>query len=313
MSELSVTRWRRYGKDRLYVNDADGNSVGWLCRHTGTVTVEDERRRDDVLAALQALPDAVGVEGFTPSLAAAPALPGPTAPSTTVTAATSVTPSAPTAAVPDDLAGYYVALDYTDLAVNRPGTAAREQAIAHRKAAPVRTFAARMLGRHTDERAWRIGADGEELVAVELDKLGDGWQALHAIPVGTRGSDIDHLVIGPAGVFTINAKHHPGAKVWVGGDTVMVNGQRRPYVRNARHEAERAARLLSAALGFPVAVTGLVAVVGAEDLTVKAQPVGVAVVGRRRLRAWVRERPERLDSAAAAAIYDRARRSRIWR
>ncbi len=26
---VSVTRWRRYGKDRLYVTTADGEKVGW--------------------------------------------------------------------------------------------------------------------------------------------------------------------------------------------------------------------------------------------------------------------------------------------
>lgn len=26
---MQVTRWRRYGKDRLYVKDADGYDLGW--------------------------------------------------------------------------------------------------------------------------------------------------------------------------------------------------------------------------------------------------------------------------------------------
>jgi hypothetical protein len=49
------------------------------------------------------------------------------------------------------------------------------------------------------------------------------------------------------GVFTINTKAHREAPVWVGGDTVMVNGRKHPYVRNSRHEATRAGRLLTAA------------------------------------------------------------------
>ena len=101
---------------------------------------------------------------------------------------------------------------------------------------------------HTDERAWRIGADGEEKVGSQLAKVArrdPRWRVLHAIPVGVRGSDIDHLVIGPGGVFAVNAKHHPGAKVWVGGITVTVDGFRQPYVRNSRYEANRAAKLLA--------------------------------------------------------------------
>jgi hypothetical protein len=57
--------------------------------------------------------------------------------------------------------------------------------------------------------------------------------------VGDNGADIDRLVIGPGGVFSLNAKHHPGGKVWVGGNTLMINGHRQPYIRNSRFEAQR--------------------------------------------------------------------------
>jgi hypothetical protein len=97
---------------------------------------------------------------------------------------------------------------WTDLATNRAAAEAREQALALKAQAPVKTFLARALDVHTDERAWRIGADGEEKVAAQLDKVAKKdprWRSLHAIPVGNRGSDIDHLISGPGGVFTVNA------------------------------------------------------------------------------------------------------------
>ena len=105
---------------------------------------------------------------------------------------------------------------WIDLATNRPGAEARGQAVAARDAAPVKTLLARAIGFNTDERSWRIGADGEEKVAARLAKVArkdPRWRFLHAIPVGDRGSDIDHLVIGPGGIFTVNAKHHPGASI----------------------------------------------------------------------------------------------------
>ncbi|MGA5029945.1 nuclease-related domain-containing protein [Streptomyces cellulosae] len=34
-----------------------------------------------------------------------------------------------------------------------------------------------------------------------------GWRALHSIPLANK-VDIDHLLIGPGGVFSINTKHH---------------------------------------------------------------------------------------------------------
>jgi hypothetical protein len=40
MGDLQVLRWRKYGKDRLYVNDEAGQRIGWVDLLTGQVTIE---------------------------------------------------------------------------------------------------------------------------------------------------------------------------------------------------------------------------------------------------------------------------------
>ena len=53
------------------------------------------------------------------------------------------------------------------------------------------------------------GATGEEQVGGLLDGLaGEGWRVIHAASLG-RGN-MDHILIGPAGVFTVETKSHPG-------------------------------------------------------------------------------------------------------
>lgn len=53
------------------------------------------------------------------------------------------------------------------------------------------------------------GATGEEQVGGLLDGLRrDGWHAIHDASLG-RGN-VDHILIGPAGVFTVETKSHPG-------------------------------------------------------------------------------------------------------
>lgn len=201
-----------------------------------------------------------------------------------------------------------------DLALRRPGTALLAQAEAARQAAPVRTALGRVMRVHTPARAWRLGAAGEVRVGAQLDTLAQcdpRWHVVHSVPVGSRGSDIDHVAIGPAGVFTINTKHHPGGRIWVAGDTVKVNGLRLAYIRTSRHEAERASRLLSDACGFAVPVTPLIVFVNAEQVTIKESPHDVHVLTRRALRRWLRRRPELLTTNGEA-IFDRARRSSTW-
>jgi hypothetical protein len=310
MEELVVSRWTKYGKDRLYVSTTGGEEVGWLDLVTGRRTLDRPEHQgafDRALAEHAAL-------------AGGPTAPGrharggaEHAPTELVTPAPAVLgrpeerPVQPAGPAPQP---------GEDLATRKAGEMARQQAVAARQAAPGRTFVARLVGVHTDERAWRIGADGEELVGAQLGKLirkDPRWKALHAIEVGDKGSDIDHLVIGPGGVFTLNTKHHPKAKIWVGGNTFMVNGNRQPYVRNSRHEAERASRLLSAACGFPVLVCGVVVPVNADSLTIKAQPDDVRVVSRKRLIKWLQGFRRALGEQDIAAIFAAARQERTWR
>jgi hypothetical protein len=53
------------------------------------------------------------------------------------------------------------------------------------------------------------GATGEEQVGEILDQMADlGWRVIHDASLG-RGN-VDHILIGPPGVFTIETKSHPG-------------------------------------------------------------------------------------------------------
>jgi hypothetical protein len=53
------------------------------------------------------------------------------------------------------------------------------------------------------------GATGEEQVGGLLDAMaGDGWHVIHDASFGQ--GNVDHILIGPAGVFTVETKSHPG-------------------------------------------------------------------------------------------------------
>lgn len=290
MTEVRLTRWRKYRKDRLYVNGADGVCIGWLDNVSGQRVIE----RPEMTAAFEA---ALARENISAGPALVAATPQPDAPVLPVSRR-----SKPI---------------WVDIAHNRPGQAAREQAMVERAAMRERskagTFLARMFDVKTDERAWRIGADGEEAVGARLVSLEThGWRILHAVNVGSRGSDIDHVAIGPGGVYTLNAKTHVGHRITVYEHAILVDDHKQPYyIRNSRHEAERATRLLTEGCGFGVTVTPLIVVL-CDALVVKSQPADVQVVGRRDIAMWLRKRPAVLASGEVDAIWERARRSTTW-
>ncbi|CAO5237685.1 nuclease-related domain-containing protein [Frankia sp. AgKG'84/4] len=243
--------WKRYGHDRLYVNTSDGRTAACFDRRTGhlalTLDVDEQSVREILAPHLNA-----------PS-ARAPADPA---------APTSFAASARSAAATPATAVKTAPVTRGDLAANPPG-AAIEAKLAELTPSWWRALLDRMRRRdRPDTAGWRTGLAGEQLVAAELEPLtAGGWRVLHSIPL-PRNVDIDHLLVGPGGVFTVNTKYHRGSRIWVGDEAVSVSGRSYPYTRKSRAEARRASAALTRACGFPVAVAGVLAFVEAESLTV---------------------------------------------
>lgn len=165
----------------------------------------------------------------------------------------------------------------------------QEQAGVRARSFLARVFGANPLG--PASLSWYQGALGEISVGQVLERLGPEWTVLHAVPVGTGVSDIDHVLIGPAGVFTLNTKNHTGQAVWVAGRTLMVAGKKQRHLYNAAHEASRAAALLSRRMGGPVPVTAVVVILAPKSLTVRASPEGAVVLTPTRLLGWLAALP----------------------
>jgi hypothetical protein len=275
VGELTVKAWNRYGKDRFYLADArTQEQVGYYDRQTGELHVPDPGLRYAALAALA--PFLSGeISALAHAVEAAPPPPG------------------------------------RDLTANSAGAAAAERA-AELSPGRFQRLAAKVLGTRTEATSWEVGAAGERLVGDRLDALKpQGWNILHSVTLKS-GADVDHIVIGPGGVFTVNTKHHPRARITVKGDFVRVNGHLHPYVRNSRHEAASAAKRLSAGCGWPVHVRGLLAFVGVDLLDVKEPPPDVLITPGRRIEHLFLPMPHVITPDVQARIFAIARYEGFW-
>lgn len=156
-------------------------------------------------------------------------------------------------------------------------------------------------------RPWEIGAHGERIVGRLLAQLHSDWTVLHDVPLGKQGANIDHVLIGPEGVFTINTKHHPRAKVEVTGGQIMVRGQRQQYASAAITEAYRTSENLSICTGRYVFVQPIVLFVGIESMTVHRDPSRVMVATDETILGLLNSQqvsltPERLQAIIFAAV-----------
>jgi hypothetical protein len=198
-----------------------------------------------------------------------------------------------------------------DLANNRPGESIKKL-IDELGPTPLdRGGAAQRCPEVFDERALRKGLEGEEKVAHRLAFLGSEWLSIHSIPVNASGTDVDHLLIAPAGVFTLNAKNHGGQSVWVAGDVFMVNGFKQDYVACSRAEGARVSRTLTRECGFDVEAEPVIVVL-AENFCVKEDPRGVHVIELELLRFWLKRRPVIYTPSEVTTIFETARDSAVW-
>lgn len=99
-------------------------------------------------------------------------------------------------------------------------------------------IAQQLWGRRRTTEAWAIGAKGERAVGARLAKV-PGVLVLHDRRVPGSSANIDHIAIGPAGIFVIDAKTigqgrrkvtvEQGGPVWDRGPAKLyVGGRDRP-------------------------------------------------------------------------------------
>jgi hypothetical protein len=157
-----------------------------------------------------------------------------------------------------------------------------------------------------DAVAWRRGAAGERRSARLLAPLErQGWAVLHDLAVPRSRANLDHLVIGPGGVFVIDSKQYRGrlqldrfGRLWHGRYPLD------PALRAVSFEADQAARVLP---DPGMAVVPIVAVHGAQVPWGKIVVDGVPVVAARRLPSMLRQLPAVLGPERVTVLADQAR------
>jgi hypothetical protein len=133
----------------------------------------------------------------------------------------------------------------------------------------------------------------------QLGKLGRaGYRAMHARPIPESKEQIDHLVVGPTGVFAIDSENwdkrmpvrtRKGTQLWHGPKSM------KDRLLHAQWEAQRAADMLSGEIGKPVSVRPVMAVYGPRIPWDVATIRDVDVFSGPRLRKYLRRRARQAD------------------
>jgi Nuclease-related domain len=349
MPHTEITRWTRYGKDRVYVKLADtGQQIGWIDVKTGTVTVDVAEHTTELLAAITEWKTSQSATGWSiepPSLPLGAPVGTPLQPPTPTTAlpapdTTWAAPSGLPLAFPSPQSAPLPA------PLPSPSSAAIVSAaptptlvsVAPQPSMPAHTTTERViipaakLGRladrfrrpsepqllptitrpdvHDEMAEDAVQPHSKQDVAKALAALPEGWFTLHSVPVVKNGPDINHVVIGPGGVFTLNTKQHPKTQVGMPDHVAYVNEQQRTYRRDSRIDADKTTQLLDRAGLADIAVQPVLVFLGAEVTAHSVSDVLVASVEN--ICDSLLSLPTSLTPLQVQAVYNTAKRHETW-
>lgn len=151
-------------------------------------------------------------------------------------------------------------------------------------------------------RAIKTGLEGELATAQLLSPLlAEGWRLFHDIP-GRRGN-IDHVLVGPNGIFAIESKYRSKRRSQKGKESAQVDydGKRLRFangvyetlpLEQAQATATELAALLRGKLGHEITVTAVVSLPGwFVRYTNRIDPRSVGVINPK-THGWFRQRPQ---------------------
>lgn len=144
------------------------------------------------------------------------------------------------------------------------------------------------------------GARGEERVAYILSGLSDEYHVFHDFVAG--GEHVDHVVVGPTGVFSVETKSWRGS-VSVSEGHVLVNGTlpSRDPVQQSIREADRV-RVHLKRIGFDVTVVPVVCFATDTFTDGKVLCGPAAVINADAILAWIKAQAECIPSSDLARL-----------
>lgn len=163
--------------------------------------------------------------------------------------------------------------------------------------------------------AWQKSSAAERRTERQLRSLTkSGYRILHARAVprddeGVSDGKIDHLVVGPSGVYAIDSeKWDRRLPVRTLSHLKLFHGpfNKKDRLDEARWEARQASKMLTAKVGFEVPVQASVAIYGPSIPWKVMRVRDVDVYAGNRARAYFRRRPKILTEADVERIFEAA-------
>jgi hypothetical protein len=176
--------------------------------------------------------------------------------------------------------------------------------------------------RRADRAVRRMSAAEDRAV----HRLGSDWHVIewpHTLLAGAeaqptsaakpkQASGPGFLAVGPGGIFSVSIAQHGRSRVLIAGDVVQISGRRPPYISQARRDAKRAAKAISAAVGQDIKVFAVLAFVGTGPISVNGLPKECIVTSYRELDKVLDSTGRRITGTTAEKLSRVVRNPAVW-
>jgi hypothetical protein len=156
--------------------------------------------------------------------------------------------------------------------------------------------------------AWRRPSVAERHTEAQLRKLErSGYRSLHARAIPGTDAQIDHLVVGPTGVYAVDSeKWDKRLPVRTQSHRKLFHGpfSKKDRLDEARMEATKASELISQELGREIAVVPSLAIYGPKIPWKILKVRDVDVFDGSRVRKWITRRERSLTEEEIDQIYE---------
>jgi hypothetical protein len=143
------------------------------------------------------------------------------------------------------------------------------------------------------------GAKGEEIVAHELSFLPDSFTIFHDLDIklsraeGGHSANIDHIVVGPTGIFAIETKNWADSVTIANGE-LLYNGQKpsRPPLKQAKNSASTLCNFIKARIEQNIPVQPILCFASDSLTTGEQGSVGVLICNTEHLTNLIQSEDE---------------------
>lgn len=169
-------------------------------------------------------------------------------------------------------------------------------------------IAIKRLEKYGNEKAKRMkdaerGAIAEETVGDILDKLPEGNFIVHDFDSGK--GNIDHILISPKGILTIETKSHAG-KVSFNGEHLVRNGKpfEKDFLKQARAQCNLVKYIL-AKWGITTPLPEPVILFTRAFIEARGKAKGIEIISSKYLSSFLERQTDKISVPEAGRIYNR--------